>query len=200
MDVKWTAFQFGEWKKTNTTKLRKMGAGKAFCGFPKLQQRLSRTHGGSRHGKSASQSFTISKMKLLKTKHWSENTKNKWCRQCKIVQLWFLPKFRSNYADNIISNQLTYDFFFSLTPTLIYDLLWPKLNAAVLALKMSSIDQLWLISERVLLYEHSIMIKHSARFGFLFQKSFLGLNAKKKKNLCREKCLSSGINVWWMSL
>lgn len=51
MDKKCTAFQFGEWNKTNTIELRKMGAGRASCGFPKLQQRLSRTHGGSASGK-----------------------------------------------------------------------------------------------------------------------------------------------------
>lgn len=57
IDMKCTAFQFREWNKTNTTELSKLGAGRAFCGFPKMQQRLSRTHGGSASEKCISVSY-----------------------------------------------------------------------------------------------------------------------------------------------
>lgn len=76
-----------------------MGAGKACCGFPKLQQRLSRTHGGSAPEKNASQSFTIGKMKLLKTKHLSENTKTNDVGNATFLHFHFFLKFHSNYAD-----------------------------------------------------------------------------------------------------
>lgn len=95
---------------------------------------------------------------------------------------------------------------------LIYNMLWQKCSAMlwfVFRLE-SSIDQLWLIlltkdfrnrahqrkrpSTSAALWQ---MIKHSALFGFLLQKAFWG---KMQINPCKEKWLSSGMNVWWMSL
>lgn len=170
----------------------------------------------------ASQGVTINKMKLLKTSHFSENTKKtikSWWRWSKrdaySTKYWEILQNRSIfscYHKHLDHFVLQWKLFFRARHILIYNMLWQKCSAMlwfVFRLE-SSIDQLWLIlltkdfrnqahqrkspSTSTALWQ---MIKHSALFGFLFQKAFWG---KMQINPCREKWLSSGMKVWWMPL
>lgn len=170
---------------------------------------------GVRFGKNASQSFTISKMKLLKTKHLSENTNTNDVCNAKSLHFNFFLKFHSSHADNIICNQkkckikvfslmiccIWYSrevFVIMLTPTLIYNMFWPKLNATVVVgVRARVLHRSSLIDFREsapLWAQH--YDKALSSFWLSLPKSFLGLNAKKsmqrKVSLIRNKCLMDG--------